>query len=168
MPKYRRKTLNRSERLRAGKNWIENYTGKHMISGYAKWFGVDKLCAIAELRMLGVEISESLEKQIAASLEQKHNSKKIKKEENSSDPDMIYGLDYDEDFAFIAGFTSGGAAFGLTHEEYDEDDEIDAELPEEDWGWGWGWGWKLEFRLRLRLRLSKIILKMIDIFGLDS
>jgi len=35
--------------------WVEKYEGKHIIKSYGKWFGVDPLCAIVELRMLGVE-----------------------------------------------------------------------------------------------------------------
>jgi len=31
-----------------------------------------------------------------------------------------YGIEYDEDYAFIAGFSEGGAPFGITHEEMKE------------------------------------------------
>lgn len=56
--------MNRQSRLLAAPHWIKSYNGKSLMRGYAKWFGVDKLCAIRELKILGVPISETLEKQV--------------------------------------------------------------------------------------------------------
>lgn len=54
----------------------------------------------------------------------KKRNPKPKKEE------IIVDMDYssDENFAFIVGFTSGGAPFGITHEETVEieNDKIDS------------------------------------------
>ncbi len=44
-----RKRLTKKARLDSAKDWITKYDGKNFISGYAKWFGVDKICAINEL-----------------------------------------------------------------------------------------------------------------------
>lgn len=45
----------------------------------------------------------------------------------SVDPsDIILPPDSDENFSFIAGYTSGGAAYGLTWEEYNPYDESSA------------------------------------------
>ncbi|MDA8194151.1 MAG: hypothetical protein M0Z53_09165 [Thermaerobacter sp.] len=49
----RRKRMRRSGRLQAGKTWLARYSGKHVVKAYAKNFGVDVECAIAELQMLG-------------------------------------------------------------------------------------------------------------------
>jgi hypothetical protein len=107
----KRKRLTRETRLIAAKIWVKSYNGKKIISGYSKWFGVNKICAIKELRLLGISISEDLEKQIRKSLQEK---KTIKME-------PIINNDSDENFAFIAGYTSGGAPFGITHEEIEKD-----------------------------------------------
>ena len=40
------------------KKWLETYTGANLVKGYAKWFGVDRICALKELQMLGVVFSE--------------------------------------------------------------------------------------------------------------
>ena len=48
--------------------------------------------------------------------EKKNRNRKLKKEKI----DEHVKLDSDENFAFIAGFTSGGAPYGLTHEEMAE------------------------------------------------
>jgi len=44
--------------------WWPRYGGKHIVRGYARWYGVDRLCAIAELRMLGVTVTAEYETQV--------------------------------------------------------------------------------------------------------
>lgn len=51
MPK---KTLPKAKRLMRGKSWIASYDGQHIIKGYRKHFGVDRLTAIRDLTELGV------------------------------------------------------------------------------------------------------------------
>lgn len=76
----KRKRLKKPERLNVAKSWIKTYNGKSIVAGYAKWFGVDKICAINELKSIGVVIPEMLEKQIIKShqllLEQKKEKRK--------------------------------------------------------------------------------------------
>jgi len=48
--------------------------------------------------------------------EKKSRNRKIKKEKI----DELTGLESDENFAYIVGYTSGGAPYGLTHEEMAE------------------------------------------------
>jgi hypothetical protein len=38
--------------------WIPAYRGKDLVRGYSRWFGTDRLCAIVELRLLGVGVPE--------------------------------------------------------------------------------------------------------------
>ena len=95
--------------------WIKVYNGKNLISGYAKWFGVDKICAMNELKIIGVTISEAMKKQVLASVKARIEQKRIMKEKRNFVDDT--DIDSDEYFAYIAGYTSGGAPYGLTHEE---------------------------------------------------
>lgn len=118
----RRKRLTKKGRLESAKHWIPKYTGKSLISGYAKWFGVDKICAIKELKTLGVNIPEKLENQIIESHNQKIEQRKAAKDK--SDVFCTDDYDSDENFAFIVGYTSGGFPYGLTHEEF-EASELD-------------------------------------------
>ena len=46
----KRKRLNGKARLKCGPDWIKSCLGKNIITGYARWFGVDKICAINELK----------------------------------------------------------------------------------------------------------------------
>jgi len=58
-------------------------------------------------------------------------SKKKKRNTKPKKEEIIVDMDFrsDENFAFIVGFTSGGAPFGITHEEKVEieNDKIDKE-----------------------------------------
>jgi hypothetical protein len=114
----RRKTLTKKGRLASAKDWITKYDGQNLISGYAKWFGVDKICAINELKTLGVIIPENLENQIIESLKRRIEQRKLAKEK--SEALDIADYDTDDNFAFIVGYTSGGFPYGLTHEELEK------------------------------------------------
>lgn len=60
----RRKRMRRAARLQAAVKWRAGYGGKHIVRGYARWFGVDLLCAIVELRTLGVAIDAEYEQRV--------------------------------------------------------------------------------------------------------
>lgn len=111
----KRKRLNEKARLKYGPDWINSFRGKSIVLGYARWFGVDKICAINELKKLNVIIPEDIETQIRKSIkiqiEFKANRKKHIELKSLGDNDS------DENFAFIAGYTSGGMPYGLKHSE---------------------------------------------------
>ena len=77
----RRKRSSRQSRLAMASQWISNYQGNNIIKGYSTYFGVDKLCAIKELQMLGVKISEERKKQIVDAHEAMTELRKKKKED---------------------------------------------------------------------------------------
>jgi hypothetical protein len=56
--------MQRPARLQAAAAWRAGYGGKNLVRGYARWFGVDLLCAIVELRLLGVAVDEAYEQQV--------------------------------------------------------------------------------------------------------
>ena len=60
----RRKRTRRPARLMAAVTWRAGYGGKNIVRGYARWFGVDLICAITELRMLGVAVDPEYEAQL--------------------------------------------------------------------------------------------------------
>jgi len=115
--KNRHKQLRRSQRLGRGKNWLNNYEGEDIIKDYRKRYGVDLLCAVVELRVLGAEISEEYEHQLRQEEEYKRLSKKSKKKGKKHIVENISDGFSDKHFSFIAGYTSGGVPFGLTHQE---------------------------------------------------
>ena len=106
----RHKRLTRQGRLQAAKTWLRSYPGKNIARGYRRHFGVDSLCAIRELRLLGVAIDPAYETAgLAASRARKKEPKR--EEEFLIKEETFYG------FAFIAGYTAGGAPYGITIEE---------------------------------------------------
>ena len=113
--------MKREARLQSAKIWILRYEGKNIVRGYAKWYGVDLLCAIIELRMLGVHVDENYEANVRRSIKNRAKQRKqrrlARKEVEYDDPYP----DSDETFAYIAGSTSWGFPYGVTWEEIGEE-----------------------------------------------
>lgn len=127
----KRKRLKKQARLFVASSWIKEYNGKNIVSGYAKWFGVDKICAINELKIIGVIIPENVERQIIESVKERIlQKKKIREKKKIEDTDTS-ALESDDTFAFIEGYTSGGAPYGITYEELNiiESENTDQILP---------------------------------------
>jgi hypothetical protein len=117
----RKKRMDRKSRLQSATEWVKKYEGKNMIASYAKWFGVDKICAMTELEMLGLTYSDKIIIQIKMAEENRKHQMNVLKEKreqknNSNDED----IESNEIFAFIAGYTESGVPFGITLEEIQE------------------------------------------------
>lgn len=122
----KRTTQPRTVRLNRAKAWLESYEGKNLVRGYAKKYRVDLLCAIAELRMLGVEIKTEYELAVKKTIEQQLEQKRIRKEAEMGVGEFDGINEYqDGDFAYIAGYTSGGAPYGIRWEDMPKEDGDD-------------------------------------------
>ena len=120
MPHTMKMTLYRNKRLKSAVEWVKTYSGKRIVQGYTKRYGVDKLCAVKELRLIGIEISEEYENQLKQSIEVLKRQRQLRKDKKEQELNPISEFDSDENFAFIAGYTSGGFPYGIMHEEMDE------------------------------------------------
>lgn len=127
MQKMNKKTVNRKNRLQSAKNWIEKYNGENFVKGYSNRYRVDKLCAIKELRMLGIVVSEKYETELKRSLEDQKQMRQSRKLKEEQELNMTFGLESDAEFAFIAGYTSGGFPYGITHDEMNDLNNKDKE-----------------------------------------
>jgi hypothetical protein len=117
----RRKRMKRPARLQNAKKWLPTYTGKNPIRGYARWYGVDALCAITELRLLGMDIPEEKREQALRTNQTKAEENQRRKERRKQEKEAFFSNDDSDDtFAMIAGYTSGGFAYGVTWEEMEE------------------------------------------------
>ena len=120
----RHKRMRRTNRLQVAKHWLPTYTGKNIVRGYARHFAVDLLCAVKELEMLGnqfkLEYIDQLKRTIAGQIEQKQERKRLKLKEQE---EMRASFESDDQFCYIAGYTSGGAPYGVTWEEMDSDED---------------------------------------------
>ncbi|MDP3706322.1 MAG: hypothetical protein Q8R24_10540 [Legionellaceae bacterium] len=121
----RRKRMQRSGRLQSAKHWIPTYSGGSIVKGYKNWFGVSLVCAIKELRMLGVKLDEQYVLQALKGHEHAildRQKKKVAKKQELLD-DLLF--DSDDHYYFIAGYTSGGFPYGITWEEAELDNLIE-------------------------------------------
>lgn len=112
-----RKTLSRARRLQRAKRWLASYRGKNLVRGYKKWFGVDDVCAVVELRMLGVDIPDVRLEQARRDEQARAAHRARRKEKHAL---AQSSGEWDEEFAFIAGYTEGGAPYGITWDEWEE------------------------------------------------
>ena len=117
-------------RLQSARIWLKTYKGKSIAAGYRKHFGVDWVCAFRELEMLGVKIDSDYKSRILRSVEgdiAARQRRKARAPEREESP-----LDHDDYFAYIAGYTEAGFAFGITWEEWERLEHEDLFEPEVD------------------------------------
>lgn len=114
----KRKRYNREQRLLVADAWLRSYEGKSIVSSYARWFVVDKLCAGDELRLLGKEISQQYE----SSLRESIRAKSVQKQKRNEDAEnyLLPVVESDHFFSHIVGYTAAGLAYGGTHEEMND------------------------------------------------
>ena len=99
-------------RLRKARQWILTYNGtpKHMARNYRKRFHVDITTAISDLKAIGVEFTEEYLAAVKKSEEERIRQNHLKKQAQQP-----FLNDFSDDyFAFIAGYTDGGAPYGIT------------------------------------------------------
>jgi hypothetical protein len=134
------KRMNRESRLQSAVAiWLKTYTGKRHIYGYRKQFGVSIGTAIAELCMLGVTLSEEAVQKAKASEQAAIREKQARKEKRRQcKEEQIRGAVAwpDETYAYIAGYTSWGFAYGVTWgemERFADQESLDRTVPPRSW-----------------------------------
>lgn len=113
-----KKTLPLDRRLPKAKLWATAYSGKKIVRAYSKRFGVDLPTAINDLRLVGIVISEQYEQAVKQSIAALAARKQSKKDTAGRQPLADYSND---EFAFIAGFTSWGFPYGIRWDELPPD-----------------------------------------------
>lgn len=113
----RRKRMTREQRLQSAMStdFPKKSAGMNIVRHYANWYGVDLLCAIAELRVLGLDISAEYEEAVRNSINAKLQARRQTKQKCLDDE--LTDSDSDDTFAYIIGYTSGGAPYGVRWEE---------------------------------------------------
>jgi hypothetical protein len=120
----KRKRAGRMARMAMACKWIKEYNGKNIIKGYTKHFGVDKQCAIKELGLLGVEITEERKKQILEAYNR--NIELLRKKKKEKEKLLNSLMDHNEDFSFIASYTPNGVPYGTRWEEMGDIDILNS------------------------------------------
>jgi len=126
----RRKRMSRAARLRSGRHWLRSFSGKRVVSSYARWFGVDLMSAAKELRILGVRLSPEYLEALRRTVSRRPGPRRdMAKEAIRVDGEPLSN----QGFAYIAGYTEAGLPFGVTWEEMES---VDGDVPvgEDDLG----------------------------------
>ncbi|MEP7376084.1 MAG: hypothetical protein ABI675_21995 [Chitinophagaceae bacterium] len=114
-----KKGMNRAKRMQLAVNWIAEYKGKQIVKGYARKFKVDLPCAIIELRLCGVNIPVEYEEAFKRSLA--NRARQMAERKGREEMDLIKEegpfIAGDAEFEVIAGYTTGGAPYGIRWEE---------------------------------------------------
>ncbi len=136
--KAKKKLKGRERRLEKAPGRVAAERGKpaNVIRRYRRYFGVDRECAISEIQALGFEFDPQYLLRSRESMSR--NARKQKKHTPIErwEFDVYRGIEptSDDTYAYIAGYTSGGAAFGVTWEEMDEQcrrEQADARIDQE-------------------------------------
>ena len=93
--------------------------GYKVVKAYRKRYGVDFQTAFIELEMLGVRFDPDYKERVLQSVEAQAAAGRRKRAECKAEQERLLGIESDEHFAFIVGYTSGGAPYGLTWEEWE-------------------------------------------------
>ena len=120
-PKWARagnKQKRRAARLRMARQWFAAYTGTgaHIVSAYREKFKVDVLTALNDLGEIGALTPEQVDMKRKAEEQRIEHLRQEKKERELQAPYDRFP-DSNDQFFFIAGYTSGGAPYGVTWEE---------------------------------------------------
>jgi hypothetical protein len=122
----RRKRMNRQARLESARRWLMKFSGKNVVRSYANWFGVDLLCAAKELSLCGVAVDQAYVAQLETTFASRSNRRQ---KQPIAEPQPVgYGVDWDENFAYIAGRTEAGFPYGITWEELEADTTAEEQI----------------------------------------
>ena len=112
----------KKKRLAAARLWLQSLNSEKIAKAYRKHFGVDWATAFRELELLGVQVSADYKETVIKSVTGQVEARKRMKAEKLA---ALDGIEQDETFAYIAGYTSGGAPYGITWAEWKELDDVD-------------------------------------------
>jgi len=113
-------------RLKEAKHWMPLHQGKNIVGDYTQHFRVDVLCAINDLEILGYQFTSEYKDKLKKRSEKKE---KLRQERNQAKKEKNENMLFESDdvFSFIAGYTSGGAPYGVTWEEMDSNEKYSEE-----------------------------------------
>ena len=127
--KAAKKAMKFAERKAKVEKWVVEYDGTpyggDIIKAYRKKFAVDRMKAVAELQLLGVSLTNEQidrEKEAVKAYQElqrvkKAKRKRIREQKRMKKDNPVFHEEQDDTFYYIAGYTSGGAPYGVTWEE---------------------------------------------------
>lgn len=110
------KAERREIRLRKARQWVLTYEGSHIVRAYRKRFKVDYTCALNNLEAIGALDPEKLAA-LRQAEQRRIDQRRRERERKPAQAHYDRFPDSDDTFFFIAGYTPGGAPYGVTWEE---------------------------------------------------
>lgn len=89
----RRKRMKRSTRVQSAVSWLKQYSGKNILRGYCKHYGVDWRCAAIELKQLGIHLDPDYLKQLDVTEQQLANSRRREAQIGEEQTERLYEYD---------------------------------------------------------------------------
>lgn len=135
--KAAKKAMKFAERRPKAEKWVAAYDGTpyggDIVKAYRKKFAVDRMKAVEELQLLGVALTkEQIDREKAAvkayqeiQRAKKAKRKRIRQQKKMEKDNPLFHEDQDDTFYYIAGYTSGGAPYGVTWEEMGLDPDME-------------------------------------------
>lgn len=113
------KAQKKQRRLSKGRQWLLTYSGspKKIVKKYRKRFNVDVTCTLRDFKELGVEFSQEYLDTIKRNEQLRLQQRAIEKQKKQGKEFEEKYADSDDTFFYIAGYTSGGAPYGVAWEE---------------------------------------------------
>lgn len=127
--KAAKKAMKFAERRPKAEKWVAAYDGTpyggDIVKAYRKKFAVDRMKAVEELQLLGVSLTKEQTDREKAAVKayqdiqraKKAKRKRIREQKRMEKDTLPFFEDQDDTFYYIAGYTSGGAPYGVTWEE---------------------------------------------------
>ena len=111
--KKQTKAERREARLRKARQWALTYEGSHIVRAYRKRFKVDYSCALNDLEAIGALDPEKLAAMRQAE-QRRLDQRRWEREAKAAQALHDRFPDSDDTLFYIAGYTSGGAPYGVT------------------------------------------------------
>ena len=127
--KAAKKAMKFADRKAKAEKWVAEYDGTayggDIIKAYRKKFAVDRIKAVAELQLLGISLTQEQIDREKAAVEayqdiqraKKVKRKRLREQRKRQKNDIVDYAEQDGTFYYIAGYTSGGAPYGIIWEE---------------------------------------------------
>lgn len=135
--------MSQAERFEKTRKWVEAYVGDNLLKDYRKKYATNLMQTIDDLQKLGVTVTPeqiAKEKQAVRAYQQQQRRKKVKRRARRrarQTESPLFHKEQSNTYFYIAGYTSGGAPYGVTweemgHEPWESLDALNDEPLEDD------------------------------------
>lgn len=84
----------RASRLQSARYWLPTYRGKDPVRGYARRYGVDRLCAALELQRIGAPVATERVEKLRAEARRRSAQPRKRRARDQTVWDEGYGIDW--------------------------------------------------------------------------